>query len=116
MKRHWWMLTEEEADRLNPPVLRIADDTEDESITWMEYLTDPAWIPMGHIPRPRNRWEWFLHHLYHGYAMRYPWWKVIGFAFANTEPQIDWVAVEELAAEWGELFEDADPIAPESKP
>lgn len=98
MKRtYWWQLTSEEADRLNPPVLDIVQD-DDTGKLFQEYLADGRWLAMGYVPMPRNRFEWFLNSLYHGFAMRYPWWKVIGFAFAcKPGPDID---LSELAAEY----------------
>jgi hypothetical protein len=82
--RYWWQLTEAEVARHNPPMqVRVFDenDNEYESVVYHE-----DWQPVGYIPRPKTRPGWFMYHLIHGLVMRYPWWKVLGFAFANTKP------------------------------
>ena len=84
-KREWWMLTEEEADRLNPPVQHIVAD--ESGKVYLEHFDDGKWLNAGYIPLPTTRLEWFAYHLIHGLAMRYPWWKVFGFALANTKPE-----------------------------
>lgn len=85
MKREWWKLTGDEVQRLTPPPNVL---TVDEHGNWWRldtYYED--WQPVGMIPRPRTRLGWLTYHLIHGFAMRYPWWKVIGFALANTKPE-----------------------------
>lgn len=84
MKRQWWMLTEEEVARLNPPIqVHVFDENDNE---YESVVYHPDWQPVGYIPSPRTRFDWFLYHLIHGLAMRYPLHKVVGFAFANTKP------------------------------
>ncbi|HMN30828.1 MAG TPA: hypothetical protein PKE45_21925 [Caldilineaceae bacterium] len=78
-KLSWFRLTDEEADRLNPPILEVAQD-EETGKTFIELLTDEQWLPVGYIPTPRTRLGWFLYHLAHGLAMRYPFHKVIGYS------------------------------------
>jgi hypothetical protein len=85
----WWKLTDEEAERLNPPILGITED--EEGRVYLEHIVDDKWQPVGYIPSPRTRLGWFIYHIIHGFAMRYPWWKVIGFAFANNKPGDDWI-------------------------
>lgn len=78
----WWKLTNEEAERLNPPPLIVVlTDDGNEYILQVDY---PDWQPVGHIPRPRTRPGWFVYHIIHGLYMRYPWWKVLGFALASN--------------------------------
>ena len=67
----WYSLTNDEADRLNPP-----DDAD----------RRPDWQPVGFIPRPTTRLGWFVYHVVHGLWMRYPLHKVLGYALANTQP------------------------------
>lgn len=67
----WYSLTSEEADRLNPP--KDVDNR-------------PEWLPVGHIPRPTTRLGWFVYHVVHGLWMRYPLYKVLGYALANSQP------------------------------
>ena len=78
----WYHLTDDEADRLNAPnsSLLVHDDA-----LYFQYVDDPAWLHVGFVPRPTTRFGWFLHHLVHGIAMRYPFWKVIGFALFESE-------------------------------
>lgn len=84
-QRRWWMLTEAELARLNPPPDIFTFD--EHGNLWQLLCDYPQWQPVGLIPSPRGRFGWFLYHLVHGLVMRYPWWKVIGFALANTRPQ-----------------------------
>lgn len=72
----WYTLTDDEADRLNPP------DFVDDDVAFPD-----AWLPVGVIPCPRTRLGWFVYHLVHGLWMRYPLHKVLGYALANTEPE-----------------------------
>lgn len=67
----WYSLTNEEADRLNPP-----EDVD----------SHPDWLPVGYIQRPATRLGWFVYHLIHGLWMRYPLHKVLGYALTNTRP------------------------------
>lgn len=67
----WYSLTNEEADRLNPPY---------------NVGVFPDWLPVGHIPRPTTRLGWFAYHVIHGLWMRYPPHKVLGYALANMRP------------------------------
>lgn len=85
-KRYWWQLTDEEAERLNPPIQDIIAN-DDNGDLYESVIYHPDWQPVGYIPSPRTRFGWFVYHLIHGLAMRYPWWKVIGFALANTKPE-----------------------------
>jgi hypothetical protein len=55
----------------------------DDGLVYEERLEDERWLGMGYVPRPRSRLGWFVYHLVHGLAMRYPWWKVLGFALAE---------------------------------
>lgn len=73
----WWQLTENEADSRNPPPL---DVIEQEGKVYQEMILNPEWLLMGYIPMPKSRLQRFLHDLYHGYAMRYPWHKVFWYA------------------------------------
>ena len=59
----WFLLTKAESHHLNPP-------------------EEPGegWLPLGHIPEPRNRWEWLIVDLWHGWAMHYPLLKVLGWS------------------------------------
>lgn len=118
--RSWWRLTEEEADRLNPPFIPGVIEDENGKI-YIEYVVSNNWIPLGYIPKPRNEWEWFLHHLFNGLMMRYPWHKVFWFSIMNTNRfrtleinlRDDLERLERgeeplylIKGEWGEIGED----------
>src|SRR5688500_12763968 len=78
----WWRLTDEEVDRLNPPQLdSVVDD--DTGKFYIEYSTNPDWLEMGQCPRPKNKREWFIHHLCMGLLMRYPTHKVFWYSLLN---------------------------------
>lgn len=81
MRKYWWQITDEEIARLNPPPL--IHTTDDDGNWYVQELEDDKWLSIGHIPRPRNRFEWLLYDLCHGFAMRYPWHKVLGFALSS---------------------------------
>jgi hypothetical protein len=72
-----------EYSRLNPPSEQFieVDGTLCETV-----IDDPHWHRVGYVPTPRTRWGWFLHHLCHGLAMRYPVAKVLLYAACNTRP------------------------------
>lgn len=75
--KSWFCMTDEEYANLNPPrqkPLMRADGL------YFKTLDDPKWLPVGHIPMPRTRWEWFVHHLIHGLAMRYRFLPVLFYA------------------------------------
>ena len=38
------------------------------------------WLEVGLIPRPTTKLGWFVHHMAHGLAMRYPLRSVIAFS------------------------------------
>lgn len=79
-------MTQEEYDNLNPPILDCLYDEETEKY-FIELLgDDPAWIPVGYIPKPKSRLGWFMYHLVHGLAMKYPFHKVVYFSITNTNP------------------------------
>ena len=85
MNHPWYYLTDAEAARLSPPPrMFIIDEAGiiDDAGAKYERLPDEGgdWISIGLVPRPRTRLGWVLHHLAHGLAMRYPVWKVLGFA------------------------------------
>lgn len=80
-KKQWWHLTDAELARLNPPLQNLITDDNDND--YLSVICDDAWLPVGYIPRPSNRFEWLLYDLCHGFAMRYPWHKVLGFAFSS---------------------------------
>lgn len=95
--KHWWQLTDDEVERRNPPTETVTFDAEGNCWMLVPYYED--WQPVGSIPRPRTRLGWFTYHLIHGLAMRYPWWKVIGFALANTNPGVVILGAEDME-EW----------------
>lgn len=91
----WWRLTEEEADRFNPPPTKFKNEKKE----WYRLsLNDEQWLDMGIIHRPKTRWQWFWHDLYHGYAMHYPWYKVFWWSLIGHEKAIDW-GIEEYLKE-----------------
>jgi hypothetical protein len=98
MKQHWWQLTDEEADRLNPPILNIIEGGDGD--LYVQHLFHPDWQPVGHVPAPRTRLGWFLYHLIHGLVMRYPLHKVIGFALMNTKVSDDVEVVGDDDERW----------------
>ena len=79
--KQWFRLTNEEANRLNPPpdAAEIVED--DDGNDWCRWAIGAGWMPMGHVPQPRTRLGWFCHNIMHGLMMRYPWHKVIGWSF-----------------------------------
>jgi hypothetical protein len=84
-----WALTPDEVARLNPPEDAAERD---------------EWLPVGYIPQPTTRLGWFAYHVVHGLWMRYPLRKVLGYAFANTQPDSEPVVVESEPVE----FHDAE--------
>lgn len=93
--KNWWQLTEDEIDRLNPPPEIFVPGNDGNLYMLCSY--HEGWLPVGNIPAPRTRFGWFMYHLIHGLVMRYPLWKVLGFAISNTKPGEDVdMNVEEL--------------------
>lgn len=45
--------------------------------------TDPNWLRVGYIPKPRTRFGWFVYNMAHGIAMRYPLWNVVKFSLSK---------------------------------
>lgn len=93
LRRQQWSirffrLTAAESDRLNPPtkviVIRSDADTAEEYEEYEKLISDRRWIYLGYIPRPQSHLGWFLYHLIHGLLMRYPLYKILGFAVLNT--------------------------------
>jgi len=78
----WYLLTDGESDRFNPPPVEIVEDAETGE-SFVSLLDDPLWLHVGYIPMPRTRLSWFVYHLIHGVVMRYPIHKVIGYSFAS---------------------------------
>ncbi len=103
-KREWWMLTGEEVARCNPPPDIYVFD-EDDNLYRME-VYQPGWQPVGHIPTPTTWLGWFMYHMIHGLAMRYPLHKVVGFALANSRPG------EPVLIDIGELTGDGQKESP----
>lgn len=62
--------------RLNPPreLNREWADVPDE------------WLGVGYIPCPQTRLGWFMYHVVHGLAMRYPLRSVLAFALLHSNP------------------------------
>lgn len=96
-KKYWWQLTDVEVERLNPPPDVYAPGDDGNLYILVQYHEE--WQPVGSIPSPRTRLGWFVYHLIHGLAMRYPWWKVIGFAFANTKPETIYLTEADMLME-----------------
>lgn len=71
----WGRLSDSDYDRLNPPPdeMILLDD----GGMAMRLLDDERWLHVGYVPTPRTRLGWFVHHVAHGLAMRYPWHKVL---------------------------------------
>lgn len=76
-------LTQTEAERLNPPIQSVRYDERSQKY-FIEIIDHPDWLEVGYIPKPRTRWGWFLYHLVHGLAMRYPVRKVLLFSVVNA--------------------------------
>lgn len=81
-----WRLTPEEAGRLNPPLLEIAEDESGQ--LYYKAVDDPEWLFTGYIPTPQSRLGWFIYHLIHGLAMRYPVRKVLVFSVAHARVEV----------------------------
>lgn len=80
--KYWWQLSDEEVERLNPPMTVITMGQDGN--WWALYPDHPNWMNVGHVPRPRTWMGWFAYHVIHGLAMRYPPLKVLGFALASS--------------------------------
>ena len=76
-------LTADDYKRLNPPA--ILAYKEGVGMFQLRLDDDPKWLMVGHVPKPTTRLGWFVHHIVHGLAMRYPLLAVIRFAFANMD-------------------------------
>lgn len=69
-----WRLFEDECLYLNPPEhsLKIIKNNFYEKV-----IESPNWLPVGYIPTPKTKMEWFFYHFIHGLWMKYPVWKVV---------------------------------------
>lgn len=76
-------LTDEQYDRLNPPYVDtcVLGDMLIEIV-----IEDTDWLPVGYIPAPTTSAGWFFYHFIHGIVMRYPLWKVLLYALAESPP------------------------------
>lgn len=77
-------MSQAEYDRLNPPSL---DVIERDGKLYEEILYDEKWMCIGYVPAPSSRLGWFVHHVVHGLAMRYPILKVLAYALRHTDPE-----------------------------
>lgn len=80
----WYHLTDDEADRLNPSFPYLAMKKSGGAFLDISLADEPGWIHVGYIPLPTTWLGWFLYHLAHGIAMRYPLHKVIGYALFES--------------------------------
>ena len=81
MVSRWFEMTDEEYDDRNPPEVEI-EFLEDGPYEKM--LDDDAWLRTGYIPTPQTKLGWFVYHVIHGLAMRYPFHKVLFFSFREA--------------------------------
>lgn len=51
--------------------------------TFWEQLDNDDWLYVGHVKMPKNKMQWFLHDLFHGLAMGYPFFEVVFFAVTH---------------------------------
>lgn len=74
--------TQADYDRLNPPIFDhiLGDDGR----IYQELLDDDRWLNVGYIPTPTTRLGWFVYHVVHGLAMRYPVASVLRYAWQNS--------------------------------
>ena len=79
--RSLFFLTEDEYQKLNPPLVRGLVRTDG---LYLRALQDEKWLPVGYIPRPTTRLGWFVYHVVHGLAMRYRLLPVLVYAFRNS--------------------------------
>lgn len=93
--KSWLRMTDEEYDELNPPhckpLMRVDG-------LYFKTLDDPKWLPVGHIPMPRTRWQWFAYHMIHGLAMRYRFLPVLFYSIREAF----WDKLDIEASECGE--------------
>ena len=78
-------LTQEEIERLNPHPKQLTVIDGDSIIEYEELLCNDKWLAVGHIPLPHTRLGWLVWHIIHGLLMRYPVYKVIGYALTHTK-------------------------------
>ncbi len=81
--RKIFQMTQNEYDKLNPPVLQVIYD-ESKDTDFIEILNDSHWTSIGYIPTPQSQFGWFIYHLIHGIVMKYPFHKVLYFSLINT--------------------------------
>lgn len=63
-----------DGNQFNPPYeLRVAPNN-----------VPDEWVFVGLVPTPKTRIGWFMYHLIHGLAMRYPLKSVIAFSLLDT--------------------------------
>lgn len=74
-------MTQADYDRLSPPIQSVMQAR---SKNWIEYIYDERWLHVGYIPAPTTRLGWFVYHVVHGLAMRYPLLAVLRYALSNT--------------------------------
>jgi hypothetical protein len=77
-----WQLTLEECDRLNPPILEIAEG--EDGALYHKVVDDSYWLDVGYIPTPQTVLGWFIYHLIHGLVMGYPVHKVVIFSIVHA--------------------------------
>lgn len=54
---------------------------------WWRKVRDSAdWLELGICPVPKTRWQVFVYHFCHGTLMQYPFWDVLRFSIANSDP------------------------------
>jgi hypothetical protein len=76
-------LTKEDYERLNPPA--ILAYKEGVGMFQLRLDNDERWLMVGHVPKPKTKLGWFIYHIVHGLAMRYPLLAVIRWSFANMD-------------------------------
>lgn len=93
MNKKLWLLTDEQYDRLNPPPLNIVAGDDGKVYIELQQKED-RFMFMGYVPTPKNRVQWFLHHLMHGFMMGYPFIKCVLFAMdkENNSPILEEVS------------------------
>lgn len=77
-------MTDKDYNQLNPPPVIVRTIGNE---LYEKMIVDERWIRIGYIPAPRTSFGWFVYHIFHGLAMRYPLIPVLVFAFESLRSE-----------------------------
>ena len=103
MIKRLFFMSQEEYDRLNPPILETAQG--EDGKMYIEYIIYDEWFRVGYIPRPITRLGWFVYHFIHGLAMRYRFLPVFVFSIKQSfmrplKQEVIYVEFDEVTGEY----------------